>query len=80
MSFLAFLPAAILGAVFCAVVCVCLWVERAERRRAGLHVRPRLVFRPVVIQGGKAEMPAAPRDQASDGDKFSSNAKRPNRL
>jgi len=55
MSPLAFIPAAILGAVFCSVVCVCLWIERAERRRARLHAKRRRLFRPVVIQGGKAE-------------------------
>lgn len=78
MSPLAFIPAAILGVVFCAAICVCLWVDRAERRRARLHVRPRRVFRPVVIQGGKAAKPAD--IPASDVEKFSSNARRPNRV
>jgi len=60
MSPLAFIPAAILGAVFCTVVFVCLSIERAERRRARLHVKRHRGFRPVVIQGGKAETrPAA---------------------
>jgi hypothetical protein len=55
MSPLAFIPAAILGAVFCTVVFVCLWIDRAERRRVRLHVTRRRGFRPVIIQGGKAE-------------------------
>lgn len=73
---LAFIPVAILGAVFCTVVCVCLWVERAERRRARLHVKRRRVFRPVVIQGGKAE----PRAAAGNPPDPVANIKRPNRL
>jgi hypothetical protein len=78
MSILAFIPAAILGAVFCTVVCVCLWVEHAERRRARLTPKRRRVFRPVIIQGGKAQNRAASNPPDADG--VSPKARRPNRL
>jgi hypothetical protein len=56
MSILAFIPAIIIGAVFCSVCAVGVAVrlsERARARRNAARLARRKIFRPVIIQGGK---------------------------
>jgi hypothetical protein len=54
------LPIALLGAVIFICAGVSLGVDIAERRRRAHHAAaPRRGFRPVVIQGGRVEAPAA---------------------
>ncbi len=62
MLVFSWLPIALLGAVILIVAGVSLGVDIAERRRLAGNVAAtprRRLFRPVVIQGGKAAAPTA---------------------
>ena len=61
MAILAFLPLAIIGFVVILVAAVFGAIEIRERRRSRLYAQPRRRhgFRPVMINGGKPEEPAA---------------------
>jgi hypothetical protein len=56
MAFLAFLPAAIFGAVAVIVFVVSAIAELAVRRAAQRAMPPRRGFRLVVIEGGKRDL------------------------
>jgi hypothetical protein len=56
MAFLAFLPAAIFGAVAVIVAFVSALADLAVRRAARRAMRPRRGFRLVVIEGGKRDV------------------------
>ena len=65
MQWFALLPIA--AAVFVAVAqfAVSLLVEHAERQRRLRHPSRRQVFRPVLIQGGKAQAPPEVQERES---------------
>jgi len=77
MSPFAFVPAVVIAAVFAAVIFVSVVIEFLERKRGRLRLRkPRFVFRPVVIEGGKGKAAVADDEVPDDV----SPKKRPNRL
>jgi hypothetical protein len=53
MSLFAYIPAIMIGVIFLGVVFISAWIERAARQRVSR--RPRPIFRPVVIEGGKGQ-------------------------
>jgi hypothetical protein len=75
MSPFAFVPAVVIAAVFAAVIFVSVVIEFLERKRGRLR-KPRFVFRPVVIEGGKGKAAVADDEVPDDV----SPKKRPNRL
>jgi hypothetical protein len=72
MMYLGYVPLATFAVVALLVSAVLACVSFAERRRRHLHLQRRLrVFRPTVIQGGKAEaaearLPIVEREPGAD--------------
>jgi hypothetical protein len=62
MQWFVLLPIALAVLVVSSHFTVSLFVERAERQRRRRHPARRQAFRPVLIQGGKAQAP--PKVQA----------------
>jgi hypothetical protein len=66
VCWLAFVPLVLFALLALAGFAVTLLVDRAERRRSLLHpASVRRVFRPVLIQGGKAQARPAAEENAA---------------